>query len=198
MEHNGGCTNMSNQFPSFNGILALGSLQSTSVFGTEPVPNVLIADGQPAYANFNAGNLMLTDIYTPSFGPVIPTFGGFFNADTSGLTINRTWTPSQPLTAQTLSAAAAAVTYSLSLTAVTASVGNTYNGYAVYTGTITGGASNAFAGYMFTISGFTNGTNNGSFFCIASSATTLTLWNSAAVAETHAATAASGTTLYTG
>ena len=189
---------MSNQFPAFNGVLAFGSLQSTSVFGTEAVPQVMISAGSPAYGAFNAGSMILTDTYAPSFGPLIPTFGGFYNAETSGLTVNRTWTPSQPLVAQTLSAAAVATTYSLSLTSVKAAVGNTYNGYAIYIGTITGGASNAFAGYTFTISGFTNGVNNGTFLCIASTATTLTVYNAAAVAETHAATAASGTTLYTG
>jgi hypothetical protein len=98
----------------------------------------------------------------------------------------------------TLTAAAAATTYSLSLTSVAASTGNTYNGYTVYTGTITGGAASAFAGFTFTITGFVNASNNGTFLCIASTATTLTLYNSAAVAESAAATAATGTTTYTG
>lgn len=60
---------------------------------------------------------------------------------------------------------------------------------AVYTGTITGGGSNAFAGQDFVIAGFTNAPNNGTFTATASSTTTLTLSNTAAVAETHAATA---------
>jgi hypothetical protein len=65
-------------------------------------------------------------------------------------------------------------------------------GVAVYTGTITGGGSNALAGQDFTIAGFvTNPTNNGTFLATASSATTLTLVNVDAIAETHAATATS-------
>lgn len=60
---------------------------------------------------------------------------------------------------------------------------------AVYTGTITGGGSNAFAGFDFVIAGFAGANNNGAFTATASSATTLTLGNPAATAETHAATA---------
>jgi Ice-binding-like len=71
-------------------------------------------------------------------------------------------------------------------------------GGAVYTGTITGGANNAFVGYQFTVTGFLdgvtganpNGYNNGVFNCTASTATTLTLSNGAAISETHAGTAA--------
>ena len=74
---------------------------------------------------------------------------------------------------------------------------------AVYTGTITGGAANAFLGDNVVISGFTKATNNGTFVAIASSATTLTLNNTAAVAETDPAIAAvdngsSTSTDYTG
>lgn len=75
----------------------------------------------------------------------------------------------------------------LALTSVAASVGST----AVYTGTITGGGSNAFAGKFFRIVGFTNASNNGTFQATASSTTTLTLSNAAAVAETASATAVS-------
>lgn len=62
-------------------------------------------------------------------------------------------------------------------------------GTAVYTGTITGGATNAFAGETFDVAGFTGANNNGTFIATASSATTLTLENAVATAETHAATA---------
>ena len=189
---------MSYETPIFSGVAAYGSLQSTAAFGTESVPSVQISTGAYAVGAFNTGLIVLTDDYTPSFGPIIPTFGGFYNSESNGLVINRIWAPTQPLTAQILTAAAAATTYSLSLTSVVASTGNTYNGYTIYTGTITGGASNAFAGYTFTISGFANGTNNGTFLVIASTATTLTVYNSAAVAESAAATASSGTTVYTG
>jgi hypothetical protein len=77
------------------------------------------------------------------------------------------------------------VSTAYTLSAVATSVGGT----AVYTGTITGGAANAFAGYAFTVAGFVGASNNGFWLCTASTATTLTLANAAAVAETHAATA---------
>jgi hypothetical protein len=87
-------------------------------------------------------------------------------------------------TALALTKAIPNTTLSFTLTSVAAGTG-------VYTGTITGGASNAFLGYSFTITGFTNGPNNGSYFCTASTATTLTLSNAYTIAETHAGTAAS-------
>jgi len=74
---------------------------------------------------------------------------------------------------------------SLQLTSVATSVGST----AVYTGTITGGANNAFAGDSFAVLGFVTSANNGTFLCVASTATTLTLNNASAVVETHVATA---------
>ena len=96
----------------------------------------------------------------------------------------------------TLTSVAGGSVGTLTLTAVAASS----NGTAVYTGTITGGGSNAFEGFTFTIAGFTNAVNNGVFTCNASTTTTLTLVNTNAVAETHAATAeaANGTAVYTG
>lgn len=96
----------------------------------------------------------------------------------------------------TLTAAAAGSAPVLTLSAVAASSGN----QAVYTGTITGGGSNAFAGHSFIIAGFVNGVNNGSFVCVASTTTTLTLVNEFSIAETHAGTAQDeqGTTVYTG
>jgi hypothetical protein len=75
----------------------------------------------------------------------------------------------------------------LTLTAVA----NASGGTSVYTGTITGGGSNAFAGFVFVIAGFTTPANNGSFICTASGTTTITLANTAGVAETHAGTATS-------
>lgn len=76
---------------------------------------------------------------------------------------------------------------SLSLT----SVNNTSGGATIYNGTITGGTGNAFVGVKFTIAGFLSPTNNGTFVCISSSNTTLTLLTTGGVAETHAATATS-------
>ncbi len=99
-------------------------------------------------------------------------------------------------TALVLTAVAASAPGVFTLTAVAAASG----GVAVYTGTITGGGSNAYEGYDFTIAGFTNAANNGIFTATASSATTITLVNVNALAETHAATAQAdqGTAVYTG
>lgn len=84
-------------------------------------------------------------------------------------------------------------TVTLTLASVaTATTGGANNGQAVYTGTITGGGSNALMGEQFLIAGFTNSVNNGTYIAVGSSTTTLTLLNSAAVAETHAATAVTG------
>ena len=195
---------MSNLLPVFNGVAAFGSIQSLAdEYSLYPsVPQVLIADGTFPQSGGQAANLILTNTYAPSFGPLaVPYLGyGPYNVAMDGLQINSIWTPSQPLANQTLSAASAATTYSFSLTSVAVTVGQEYNGYAIYTGTITGGASNAFVGYTFTITGFSNAVNNGNspLLCIASTATTLTLANGLAVAESAAANAASGITTYTG
>jgi hypothetical protein len=77
----------------------------------------------------------------------------------------------------------------LTLSSVAIGSGGIFQG--VYTGTITGGANNAFAGYQFVVAGFVNSQNNGTFFCIASTTTTLTLAGVLAFTESHAATATS-------
>jgi uncharacterized repeat protein (TIGR01451 family) len=76
----------------------------------------------------------------------------------------------------------------------TASVANGSSTSTVYTGTITDGAGNAFAGDSFAIAGFTNAANNGTFTCTASTATTLTCSNAAAIAETDPGTASTEST----
>ena len=73
----------------------------------------------------------------------------------------------------------------LNFSSVAASVGDS----AVYTGSFAGGSGNAYAGYSFIVAGFANAGNNGNFACTASTATTLTLVNAHAVAETHVALA---------
>jgi hypothetical protein len=88
--------------------------------------------------------------------------------------------------------ASTGTTGSLVLTAVATSSG----GNAVYTGTITGGAANALVGFQFTVAGFVGASNNGTFIAVASTATTLTLANANAIAETHAATAQAGIAQY--
>jgi len=59
----------------------------------------------------------------------------------------------------------------------------------VYAGTITGGAGNAYAGQQFAVTGFANAGNNGTFYCVQSTITTLTLASSTGVAEAHAGSA---------
>jgi hypothetical protein len=84
----------------------------------------------------------------------------------------------------------------VSLVLALASVVTSVSGSAVYTGTITGGAANAYVGLTFVINGFQNPSNNGTFIATASSATTLTLLNANAVAETFSAVATTGVTPY--
>jgi hypothetical protein len=60
----------------------------------------------------------------------------------------------------------------------------------VYTGTLPGGAGGGYVGLTLTVTGFTNAGNNGIFLCIASSATSVTLANTAGVAETNPGTLA--------
>ena len=91
--------------------------------------------------------------------------------------------------AQTGQTATATTLY---VTSVAASVGAN----AVYTGVFTNGTSNAFAGYRFTITGFGHGVNNGTFLCVASTGTTLTLMNANAIAETNVAAAVSSGAVY--
>jgi hypothetical protein len=75
-----------------------------------------------------------------------------------------------------------------------ASVTETHSGTAlvgttVYHGSVTGGDSDAFAGQWFIINSFMSPANNGLFYCVHSSATTLELANPLGTAETRAAIA---------
>jgi len=99
-----------------------------------------------------------------------------FTVNVAGLAFSQALTQVVPNTNQ-----------SLTLSAVAASSGGATN----YT--ITGGGSNAFAGFQFIIAGFTNAANNGAFYCVASTNSTLTLSNGSAVLETHSGTATSST-----
>lgn len=106
------------------------------------------------------------------------------NSPTQPFGLDLLCTASTTTTLTLINASAVAETHAATATAV--------EGTAVYTGTITGGGSNALAGQSFVIAGFVaTATNNGTFIATASSTTTLTLANPAAVAETHAATATS-------
>jgi len=115
----------------------------------------------------------LVGAFTDGSGNVLSTFD-WSSFSMNGGAINTNNTPGAG-TAFTLSSVALASG---------GSVGTT-----VYTGTITGGGNNALAGFVFTITGFTNAVNNGTFFCVNSSTTTLALANLIGIAETHAATA---------
>lgn len=53
----------------------------------------------------------------------------------------------------------------------------------VYTGTFTNGGSNAYAGYIITLTGGSSAANNGTYLCLASTATTITLANPNGVAQ---------------
>src|SRR5208282_4114675 len=56
--------------------------------------------------------------------------------------------------------------------------GFTLHGYfVIYSGTFPNGANNGYAGFVFTCSGFVNSQNNGTFQCVASTSTALTLFN---------------------
>jgi hypothetical protein len=83
----------------------------------------------------------------------------------------------------------AGATGSLTLTSV--STVSASQGTASYNGTITDGAFGAYVGVPFVITGFSNSGNNGTFMCVASSASALILKNTGAVIETHAGAAIS-------
>jgi hypothetical protein len=83
----------------------------------------------------------------------------------------------------------AGLTGNLTLTAV--SQVSATQGTTTYAGTMPDGAFGGFVGVPFVITGFTNGGNNGTFMCVASSATALVLQNAGGVLETHAGNAIS-------
>ena len=70
----------------------------------------------------------------------------------------------------------------VSLGSATPIIGGTT--YTDTSGFCSGGAGNAYASLTFIVSGFQNPANNGTFLCMASTATTLTLNNTAGVSET--------------
>jgi hypothetical protein len=143
-------------------------------------------------ANASAGNTAYTGIITGgagnNFAGRVFTVAGFLNAANNGqftcvsstattLTLNNPngLAETDPGTA----------TPTLAISSVAASVGTS----ATYSGVITGGGGNGYAGYAITFSGFTNPDNNGTFFCMASTGSILTVYNSFAIAETTTAQA---------
>lgn len=62
-------------------------------------------------------------------------------------------------------------------------VDNAAGGDTIYNGTITGGASNAYVGYYFSASGFAQSANDGTYECVASSDSSITLANPSGVSD---------------
>lgn len=91
-----------------------------------------------------------------------------------------------------------AATYDTNNPYTLSAAANASAGHTDYTGTFSDGGSNALVGQVFTVAGFTTVANNGTWICTASTTTVLTLANTAGVAQTHAGTATSQSTIYTG
>lgn len=143
----------------------------------------------------NATGAPLTTIYTmptnANFADLVGQtiyISGFANPANNGIFSCTASTATSITLNNTLGVAQAAPTYTLTVTAaLSASGGATVY---LYSGTSYGnGANNALAGLHLTVAGFGNASNNGSYVCVASSATTVLLANASGVAETHAATA---------
>jgi hypothetical protein len=188
-----------------NGVATYSQITASSIAGgsLSVTANNTFTAGQQVYiqgtAEVPVNNQRLFNVFTVLNPPSGPSTS--FTALTSLSTYNN---PSEPATAIVITPQpfANAVTLiesisreyttlahndpaTYSLTQVAASVGTT----AVYTGNIVGGAGNAFSNFFFTVTGFANASNNGYFLCTASTVNALTLANSAAVPETHAAVA---------
>lgn len=76
------------------------------------------------------------------------------------------------------------------------SVATSCGSHTSYSGAFPNGGSDAYVGMLFQITGFVNGTNNGTFVCVGSSTSNITLENSQAIAETAVATAISAGAVY--
>lgn len=74
------------------------------------------------------------------------------------------------------------------------SIAATSAGRTTYTFATDSSATDAYKGFVFVITGATNGLNNGTFFCVSSSATTLVLSNGVGVVQAGAAGNANATT----
>src|SRR5208283_1555824 len=139
----------------------------------EPVLN---AGGQTQIVALSAANSVMNAICAVSFPHkwneynILPFYSTSFQQDYACVT-------------------AAGVTGNLTLTSV--SQVSAATGTAVYNGTMPDGAFGAYIGMPFVVTGFTNSGNNGTFMCVASSAGSIVLQNTAAVLETHAGNAIS-------
>lgn len=159
--------------------------------------------------NEQIGTLANT-VYAPSFAATLAADNGVSLANTYSATFTDYGAPASTVLSGTDYAPMTLVPYGTTLTTgeysvnpasigtftvtscTTASGGTTtYNGtFTGGTSPYTSGASNAYIGFAFVIAGFVvNSSNNGTFTCTASTATSITVNNAAGVAETHAATA---------
>jgi hypothetical protein len=144
---------------------------------------LLIADNGVALAN------TYSETYTDYGQPASTVLNGTDNAPMQLEPYNYSLTPAQN------SANLATGQYSISSASIgtftLTAVANASGGNTVYTGTFSSpsGASNGFVGFKFIVVGFPNSANNGTFTCVASTATSLTLNNPNGVAQSHAATA---------
>lgn len=68
----------------------------------------------------------------------------------------------------------------------------------VYTGTFTNAGSNAYVGYLITLTGGSTAANNGTYLCVASTTTTLTLANPNGAAQSSGTEPTVWTTVWTG
>jgi hypothetical protein len=160
--------------------VALGSaLVLTAVAAATPVPYVLTASSA-AVNGFTTVTGTITGGASNAFEGRLFSIAGFVNAGNNGI-----------FECASSSATGLVLISTTGVAETHAGTAQDQTAVAVYTGTITGGGSNAFAGFDFVVAGFVGANNNGTFIATASSATTLTLTNPAATAETHAATATS-------
>lgn len=160
----------------------------------------------------NTGSLetvTVTAVYAPNFAALLIADNGVSLANTYSQSYTDYGAPAATVLSGTDLASLIQVPYGTSLTTghysvnpasigtfVISSVANASGGNTVYNGTFTGGASpyasgasNAWENFAFDVEGFANPLNDGTFLCVASSATQITLNNPNGVAETHAATA---------
>ena len=162
------------------GLLVSGAYAPIPVGGTLPGSLLAMTPGNYTFVQDAGDTLLLVAAgQTVSVGSVL--------VSTAAGTVAVAGPISDTVYSTIVGIAEAAVTTPSALTgsAVAAASG----GVAVYTGTYTGGGSSAFAGQQAVITGASNAKNNGTYLITASTATTLTLANPNAVAETHAHTA---------
>ncbi|MGA8621574.1 MAG: IPT/TIG domain-containing protein, partial [Candidatus Sulfotelmatobacter sp.] len=154
----------------------------------------ILINGSPFYiaASVTSATSLTVTVAPPKFSTAVPYSVPVTVTLTAG-TYNYQWFTANAVAATgTIVASAGSSSFiapsTPGLTLSTAA--NASGGTTVYTGMITGGGSNAYAGFQFVVAGFDKSANNGTFTCMASSTTTLTLNNAAGVSDSHAATAA--------